>query len=244
MSPCKTLCITCIARKPAHDCHCATCPQYKLLHCFKVNGGIFLGSVVWWQWVLQPLLSWLLSNFVQPVAGQWATSTFESALQLVYQVVWLAPVYVVTFAVSCSLYSDMAAEAVQVRQRHAASLLAAVQQHGSTAGVAAQESVQQYGSSNGYGSQPGSLSASHPPPSSLATSSSSKGGAAPDVILGGVAQELYRTVLFAVLYGEVWLAGCLPVVGECCACGSQQIVCGACLLPTPCHVFVTLGWCL
>jgi hypothetical protein len=96
-----------------------------MLHCSTLNGVIFLGSIAWWQYALQPAIQWAAAGGIIPVAGQQAGLHLELGLHLVYQVLWLAPAYIVTLLVSAAWYTEMAGMAVQVRPRYDARVLAA-----------------------------------------------------------------------------------------------------------------------
>ncbi|KAJ9524047.1 hypothetical protein QJQ45_022464 [Haematococcus lacustris] len=152
------------------------------IKCVVLNGFIFLGSIAWWQHALEPLISFSIQMAVAPLLPPAAASVAVTALHLSYQVLWLAPAYLTTMLVSCAMYNEMAATAVQVHPRHAAKLLS--QQRSSTTTVAP--------------STAGTQKASSPKALSLEVA----------------AQEVYRVVLFLVLYLEVWLIGQLPYVGR------------------------------
>jgi hypothetical protein len=96
-----------------------------MLNCCALNGLIFLGSIAWWEYALQPSIRWAAAAGIAPVAGQQAGMHLEATLSLVYQLLWLAPAYLVTLLVSAAWYTEMAAMAVQVRPRYDAKVLSA-----------------------------------------------------------------------------------------------------------------------
>jgi hypothetical protein len=81
--------------------------QAKVLHCFLLNGCVFLGSLAWWVLALQPLVHWLIELHVVPVVGNAAAANLEALLHGLYHVCWLVPVYLVTLMVSCSWWGSL-----------------------------------------------------------------------------------------------------------------------------------------
>lgn len=82
--------------------------------CVFLNGVLFLGSMLLYDHVIQPLLHF----FVRAPA---AASAAERVVGALYSGLWLWPLYVVTFAMSSSLHSRIINEAVRVRHSAASS---------------------------------------------------------------------------------------------------------------------------
>ena len=92
--------------------------------CFCLNGLIYLGrwvplhalpsaespvssprtrmrSILGWTHLLQPFLRWLLSISMGPFVSSGAVDLSLSCLSCLYTALWLAPVYLVSFFMSC-----------------------------------------------------------------------------------------------------------------------------------------------
>lgn len=93
---------------------CPSSPwQTKTLHCFMLNGVIFLGSVLLLHYALLPAVTALLGAALPPaVAGRAA-----AALAGLYSALWLLPAYLLSFLINCLWYSELAEMAVAVAQR-------------------------------------------------------------------------------------------------------------------------------
>ncbi|KAG2444761.1 hypothetical protein HXX76_001505 [Chlamydomonas incerta] len=88
-----------------------------VLHCFILNGAILLGSILAWDYGLQPAVGWLLRVLVAPVLGSAAAGGGRWLLGAAFQALWLAPVYLVTMLVSCGIYNDVAKHAYLIKMR-------------------------------------------------------------------------------------------------------------------------------
>lgn len=99
-----------------------------MLQCCALNGGIFLGSIAWWQFLLQPSMQWAMAAGLVPLSGPVAAQRLENILYFIYQALWLAPAYAVILVVSATWYTEMAAAAVLVQPRYSARLLGLQQQ--------------------------------------------------------------------------------------------------------------------
>lgn len=166
----------------------------KIWDCIKLHGGIFLGSLAWWRYIVDPCVTWLLVYTLAPVSGPGTAHAVRVVLDHVSQVLWMAPAYAITLLVSCSWYNDVAERAVHVRQQHNARLRA-TPVDSIKAGVGSSHSI------NGSFSQTGGSGAANGGPA---------GG---DSAYVGAAQELYRVTLFAVMYAEIYVTSLIPVIG-------------------------------
>ncbi|CAK0785578.1 hypothetical protein CVIRNUC_008788 [Coccomyxa viridis] len=88
----------------------------KTGECFGLNGLIFLGSILLWDYGLSPGMQWLL-RAVGSTAG---AEYILACLQAVYILLWLLPVYCISFALSCVWYQELAELAMRWLQSHAA----------------------------------------------------------------------------------------------------------------------------
>jgi magnesium-transporting ATPase (P-type) len=74
--------------------------QRKTGECFGLNGAIFLGSILLWDYGLAPVMRWLLtglSSWTSPAGAE----ALLAVLQAVFIIWWLLPVYCISFALSC-----------------------------------------------------------------------------------------------------------------------------------------------
>ncbi len=117
-------------------------------------------------------------------------------------------------------YTDVAKTAYAVKQRTGqvglrSSLAAAARQASAAAAGKPSGSSAAGGTSTGPGA--GAAAASGAAGAGSGGSGRGGGGGGSGGNLEDVAQEVYRLVLFCVFFGEVWVLGHLPHVGECTA---------------------------
>ncbi|KAG2448961.1 hypothetical protein HYH02_005715 [Chlamydomonas schloesseri] len=157
-----------------------------VLHCFILNGAILLGSILAWDYGLQPAVGWLLRVLVAPVLGGAVAGGGSWLLAAAVQALWLAPVYLVTMLVSCGIYNDVAKHAYMIKTKQAGS--------GGASSKAAGAGSNGSGAGSGVGS-------------------GASGGAGGGGGLEDAAQELYRVVLFCIFFAEVSVVGKVPYAG-------------------------------
>eukprot|EP00249_Psilotum_nudum_P001417 c13889_g1_i2 orf=332-1306(-) len=103
----------------------------KTGQCFILNGCIFLGSIVFLQKVVIPILHWLLvtqcrSSYsldcmegIESRAGERFLSLLQTLLVYVYYVFWLYPLYIISFAINYIWYNEIAQEAFEmIKENH------------------------------------------------------------------------------------------------------------------------------
>eukprot|EP00200_Dunaliella_tertiolecta_P005850 CAMPEP_0202342998 /NCGR_PEP_ID=MMETSP1126-20121109/3317_1 /ASSEMBLY_ACC=CAM_ASM_000457 /TAXON_ID=3047 /ORGANISM="Dunaliella tertiolecta, Strain CCMP1320" /LENGTH=340 /DNA_ID=CAMNT_0048934023 /DNA_START=277 /DNA_END=1300 /DNA_ORIENTATION=- len=154
---------------------------------------------------------------VVPVTGSMSASIIESLLHALYHACWLVPVYVVTLAVSCSWYDEMATIALQVLHKH--KVIAGKQPQEGRPGQAhrppsdGQSSASVGGPGPAGGSRISASAGSMPLKAQRFPTLRPSPRAATAGFEEVAAQELFRVVLFLVFYGESWLVGQLPYIG-------------------------------
>ena len=72
--------------------------------CFGLNGLIFGGSILLWDYGLAPGLQWMLQGSLQTWAGSTVVDAMFLVLGTIFVLCWLAPVYCISFALSCHWY--------------------------------------------------------------------------------------------------------------------------------------------
>lgn len=88
-----------------------------VLKSFVLNGCVFLGSIVWWNWVLYPTITWLLTRSVQPLWGSFVSTGIDLFLKCFFTCFWLIPAYAVTLMVSSIWYQKVASAGFEVSQQ-------------------------------------------------------------------------------------------------------------------------------
>ncbi|CAL5224378.1 g7054 [Coccomyxa viridis] len=86
----------------------------KTGECFGLNGLIFLGSILLWEYGLAPGMHLLLQAMGNTAGAEYILA----CLQAVYIVLWLLPVYCISFALSCVWYQELAELAMKWLQAH------------------------------------------------------------------------------------------------------------------------------
>ena len=90
--------------------------RVRFMQCLILNGGIFLSSVLLADYVLTPAFHWLLDvDFSAPLSISWLPSTLSSLLLSVFYVVWVYPVYALSFLLNAIWYQDIADQAFLTR---------------------------------------------------------------------------------------------------------------------------------
>lgn len=82
----------------------------KLRKTWLLNCGIFIGSMLMFNWAMLPLLSFLFPQ----------NSMLTAAFQLLYSILWLYPVYVISLILNSRWYSRIAEEAMRLRAQEIA----------------------------------------------------------------------------------------------------------------------------
>jgi len=78
--------------------------QDLAIQCFKLNGAIFLSSVLFLNWILQPILAHIISAQV-PEDG-----FLETLFTWMLRLLWVFPIYCISFILSGVWYQDIADE--------------------------------------------------------------------------------------------------------------------------------------
>ncbi|CAL8463691.1 g3225 [Coccomyxa elongata] len=84
----------------------------KTGECFGLNGAIFLGSILLWDYGLAPGMRWMLGG-LRTWAGPTGAEALIALLKATFVVWWLLPVYCISFALSCVWYQELAELAVR-----------------------------------------------------------------------------------------------------------------------------------
>ncbi|KAK9917318.1 hypothetical protein WJX75_003111 [Coccomyxa subellipsoidea] len=84
----------------------------KTGECFGLNGAIFLGSILLWDYALAPGMRWMLTG-LRSWAGPTGAEALLALLKATFVVWWLLPVYCISFALSCVWYQELAELAVR-----------------------------------------------------------------------------------------------------------------------------------
>jgi len=79
----------------------------KSLNCFILNGVLFAGSVILYQFILQPLVS----SFLPSITDADQVESAERAFGIGFQVFWIIPIYLISFTVNGLWYSQIAESA-------------------------------------------------------------------------------------------------------------------------------------
>ena len=90
--------------------------RVRVAQCLLLNGGIFLSSVLLADYVLTPAFHWLLDVDADAVLSiSWLPSTLSSLLLSVFYLVWVYPLYAISFLLNAIWYQDIADQAFLTR---------------------------------------------------------------------------------------------------------------------------------
>ena len=83
--------------------------RVRFMQCLVLNGGLFLSSVVLADYVLTPAFHWLLDvDPATPLSISWLPATLSSLLLSVFYIVWVYPLYAISFLLNAIWYQDIA----------------------------------------------------------------------------------------------------------------------------------------
>jgi etoposide-induced 2.4 mRNA len=84
-----------------------------------LNGVIFLGSILFFNWAIEPALS-MLRRLLQEEEA-WATDFIGASFSVLYKVLWIYPIYCISFVLNTVMYQEVADGAlVLLKQRPSA----------------------------------------------------------------------------------------------------------------------------
>ncbi|GAX82341.1 hypothetical protein CEUSTIGMA_g9770.t1 [Chlamydomonas eustigma] len=93
------------------------CLWPPVARCLFLNGCLYLGSIIWWSSILNPLLSWLLNMWVVPSWGSRTGCTILSCCRCAFDSLLILPIYLVAMASSSSEYQKVAESASEVHHQ-------------------------------------------------------------------------------------------------------------------------------
>jgi len=89
--------------------------RFRTLQCFMLNGVIFLGSILLFNWAIDPALN-VLRRLVQD-DDAWATEFVGSSFSVLYKVLWIYPIYCISFILNTVMYQEVADSALTLTHR-------------------------------------------------------------------------------------------------------------------------------
>jgi len=84
--------------------------RYRTLQCFMLNGVIFLGSILLFNFAVGPALN-ILRGLVQE-DEVWATEFVATSFSVLYKVLWIYPIYCISFVLNTVMYQEIADSAL------------------------------------------------------------------------------------------------------------------------------------
>lgn len=84
--------------------------RLRTLQCFMLNGVIFLGSILLFNWAVEPALGFLryLIQDDEPRVVEFVGASFS----FFYKVLWIYPIYVISFILNMMMYQEVADSAM------------------------------------------------------------------------------------------------------------------------------------
>jgi len=89
--------------------------RFRTLQCFILNGVIFLGSILLFNFAVEPAL-----NFLKRLVQEdevWATDFIATSFSVLYKVFWIYPIYCISFVLNTVMYQEIADSALRSTQR-------------------------------------------------------------------------------------------------------------------------------
>jgi len=88
--------------------------RFRTLQCFMLNGVIFLGSILLFNWAVDPVLS-MMRRLVQDDEA-WTTEFVVASFSVLYKVLWIYPIYCISFILNTVMYQEVADSALALLQ--------------------------------------------------------------------------------------------------------------------------------
>lgn len=89
--------------------------RLRTFQCFILNGVIFLGSILLFTCAIEPALS-MLRRLVQDDEA-WATNFIGTSVSVLYKVLWIYPIYCISFVLNTVMYQEVADSSLALRQQ-------------------------------------------------------------------------------------------------------------------------------
>lgn len=86
--------------------------RVRVVQCLLLNGIIFLGSIFLFARMISPLLMFILGQVVG--TDSLSLPLIQSWIEWTYFVLWIAPVYLLSFILNAFWYQDIATESIEV----------------------------------------------------------------------------------------------------------------------------------
>merc|ERR1719476_1277576 len=83
-----------------------------------LNGVIFLGSILLFNWAIDPALGALRGLVREDEA--WATEFVGASFSVLYKVLWIYPIYCISFVLNMVMYQEVADGALSLLQQRPA----------------------------------------------------------------------------------------------------------------------------
>eukprot|EP00933_Yihiella_yeosuensis_P041240 TRINITY_DN35654_c1_g1_i1.p1 TRINITY_DN35654_c1_g1~~TRINITY_DN35654_c1_g1_i1.p1 ORF type:complete len:322 (+),score=38.80 TRINITY_DN35654_c1_g1_i1:48-968(+) len=84
--------------------------RFRTLQCFLLNGVIFLGSIILFNWAIDPALQ-MMRRLVQEDEA-WATDFIGTSFSVLYKLLWIYPIYCISFVLNTVMYQEVADSAL------------------------------------------------------------------------------------------------------------------------------------
>eukprot|EP00397_Hematodinium_sp_SG-2012_P044647 GEMP01049917.1.p1 GENE.GEMP01049917.1~~GEMP01049917.1.p1 ORF type:complete len:287 (+),score=19.01 GEMP01049917.1:121-981(+) len=91
--------------------------RYRTIQCFVLNGVIFLGSLLLFNHVVSPLLQFVLSFATEKNEEDVLLDAYFTGLSILYHILWIYPIYCLSFILNTVMYQDLADEAFAISRK-------------------------------------------------------------------------------------------------------------------------------
>ena len=88
--------------------------RVRVVQCLVLNGVIFLGSIFIFQNILGPLLRSGLGFLLQLESSEHTLDVMQAWIEWIYFLLWIVPVYLLSFILNTLWYQDIARESMRV----------------------------------------------------------------------------------------------------------------------------------
>jgi len=84
--------------------------RFRTLQCFMLNGVIFLGSILLFNFAIDPALGFLQRLVQEDLA--WGAGFISVIFPILYKVLWIYPIYCISFVLNTVMYQEVADSAL------------------------------------------------------------------------------------------------------------------------------------
>jgi etoposide-induced 2.4 mRNA len=89
----------------------------RISQCFILNGGLFVGSILFVNYVLIPLVLMPISSFLISHSTSFSITSIQLFISFIYNILWVYPIYILSFILNSIWYKEIAEEGLRTESK-------------------------------------------------------------------------------------------------------------------------------